>query len=94
MVHFLLGTSTLSPELRLINRNKQLRQDLLNQYSGLGVTTYTNKSPLAIATFLRKITFLGAGSFFVSFLVSFPTGAEGGGEGCFAAELDLSRPTE
>lgn len=45
-------------------------------------------------TFLIKCTFLDAGSFFTSFLVSFPTGTGGEGGGCFAAELDLSRPTE
>lgn len=84
----------MSLESHLINRKKQFRQDLLSQYPGSGVTTYTNKSPPAIATFLRKFTFPGAGSFFISFLVSFPTGTEGEGEGCFAAELDLSRPTE
>lgn len=53
-----------------------------------------NESLPAVGTFLRKFTFLGATSFFVSFLVSLAAGAEGGGEGCFAAELDLSRPTE
>lgn len=50
------------------------------------------ESPLT--TFLIKFTFLDAGSFFTSFLVSFPTGTGGEGGGCFAAELDLSRPTE
>lgn len=63
-------------------------------YRRLWVTTFTNKSPPAVGTFLRNVTFLGAASFFVSFLVSFPAGAGGGGEGCFAAELDLSRPAE
>lgn len=58
------------------------------------LSIFTNKTPPAVGTFVRKFTFLGAASFFVSFLVSFPAGAEGGGEGCFAAELDLSRPTE
>lgn len=47
-----------------------------------------------MTTSLSKFTFLDAVSFFTSFLVSFPTGTGGEGEGCFAAELDLSRPTE